>query len=85
MSPSFTHSWEYRSRRTSDRWFRFIGWMVIFLLGATLLNSLVPVSNASEKETYIDDAYICSHIHEYPIEQHKPILDYCIDLHERGL
>lgn len=60
--------------------------MVVFLFGATLLNSLIPVSNAQEKETtLIDDAYICTHIHEYPIEQHEAILDYCIGLKERGL
>lgn len=67
-------------------WVKFILWVFIFLLGATLANSLIPVSNAAEeKDTYIDDTFICTHIHEYPIEQHKAITDYCIDLAKRGL
>lgn len=32
-----------------------------------------------------DDTYICTHIGDYPIEQHKAITSYCYSLMERGL
>lgn len=92
MKPSFM-SYDYRDPQDEWRreeqvkgWTRFILWMVVFLLGATIVNNLVSVSSAQEKEpTPIDDAYICSRVHEYPIAQHEAILEYCIGLMERGL
>lgn len=58
----------------------------VLFFGALLLDKFVLVSSAQEKETRTkDDSYICTHIHEYPIEQHRAILDYCKGLMERGL
>lgn len=57
-----------------------IGAMVVTVLNFTV-GSRIEVKAAP----IVDDTYICTHIHEYPIEQHEAILDYCVGLMERGL
>lgn len=76
----------------------FAIYMVVFLFGATLVNIYLPVSSAQEKEAppytctqglaiemVADDTYLCTHIHELPIDMHEAVISYCKGLMERGL
>lgn len=58
--------------------------LVAFLHFVVLPWVMQPIEKAEAPE-FIDDAFICSHIHEYPFEQHEAITRYCIDLKKRGL
>lgn len=62
-------------------------WVIILAGFVAILHlavepNILPKAQASVIE---DDSYICTHIGEYPIEQHKAITSYCTDLMKRGL
>ncbi len=78
-----TYSWKVEERVKLS--IKVLLWVLIVAGFVTILHLTVEPKLPRAEAKRVDDSVICSHVSEYPIEQHGAIIKYCVDLQKRGL